>query len=86
MPTNDEVLLSKDDSKLDSNGTLVSLFDGMRVAVYMDDPDENGNPDNLIAEGVVCRNTHGGWASTARWILKIDERGIRHESENLADE
>jgi hypothetical protein len=86
MPTSDEVLLSKGDDVLDSNGKVVSLFEGMRVAVYMGDQDSSGKPDNLSAEGVVSRNHHGGWTTAARWVLKIDKPGIRHESEKLANE
>jgi len=51
--------------------------------VYMDDCDENGNPDRLIAKGNAMRNCNGGWTAAARWLLKIDEDGIRHESETL---
>lgn len=86
MPTGDEVLLSKGDKVLDSSGKVISLSDGMRVAVYMDDTDSSGRPDNLIAEGVASRNHHGGWTTAARWVMKIDRHGIRHESENLTDE
>ena len=83
MPTSDEVLLSQEDSKLDSAGNLVDFTDGNAVAVYMDDTDEDGNPDKLLADGVAIRNVHGGWTSVAKWILKIDSRGIRRESEEV---
>jgi hypothetical protein len=81
MPTANEVLLSQGDSKDNSNGKIMHFIEGMRVSVYMDDLDDEGKPDNLIAEGVVIRNYHGAWTAAARWLLKIDERGIRHESE-----
>jgi len=55
----------------------------MQIAVYMDDTDEMGKPDNLIANGVARRNHHGSWTSAASWILVIDDDGIRHESEVL---
>ncbi len=53
------------------------------MAVYMDDADEHGRPDNLIADGVALPNRYGGWTSATKWILKIDHRGIRHESDEL---
>jgi len=81
MISPDEVLLSQTDSKVDSAGNIVEFFDGKEVAVYMDEIDDNGKPDNLIANGIVIRNTLDGWASIAKWVLKIDERGIRHESD-----
>lgn len=81
MATSNEVLLSKYDTKVDSGGKTVQFIEGMSVSVYMDDQDEHGNPDHLIAEGVARRNYHGDWTAAARWILVISERGIRHESE-----
>jgi len=81
MPCAGEVLLSQEDSKIDSSGSLVHFHEGKEVTVYMDDCDENGNPDRLIAKGNAMRNGHGGWTAAARWLLKIDEDGIRHESE-----
>lgn len=80
MPSENEVLLSKQDSKLDSAGNVVVFVEGMAVAVYSDDKDENGRQDNLLADGIVVLNTHGGWTSAAKWLLKIDSRGVRHES------
>jgi len=84
MPSEHEVLLSQDDSKTDSSGKVVLFIEGMRLAVYMDDRDADGKPDNLIAEGVALRNYHGNWTVAGRWLLRIDERGIRHESEELS--
>lgn len=75
-----EVLLSKEDSKSDSDGNPVHFSEGLRVFVYMDDYDEHRRRDDLIAEGTAHRNHHGGWTSAAKWVLQIDERGVRHES------
>ncbi len=86
MPTASEVLLSKSDTKVDSSGKTIHFVDGMPVAVYMDDKDEHGCPDNLIAEGIARRNHHGSWTAAARWLLVINERGIRHESEERSYE
>ena len=57
MLEEDLVLFSKEDSKKDSAGNFVQLFEGLFVKIYMDDVDEAGNVDNLIAEGIVERNT-----------------------------
>lgn len=76
------VLLSAHDVKLNSCGELVSLHEGLSVTVYMEDTDENGSVDNLVAKGIVARNlSEVGWASNAKWCCKIDDHGIRHESE-----
>ena len=73
--------MSKEDCKSDSNGALVHFHEGKEVRVYMDDLDENGNADRLIASGIAQRNTYGSSVASARWLLKIDADGIRHESE-----
>ncbi len=77
----DIVLLSKDDYKADINNELVLLKDGLKVAVTDKDLDENGNIDNLIAIGVVELNLTKGWGERVKWCCRIDENGIRHESE-----
>ncbi len=81
MISAEEVLLSRTDSKMDTGGNLITFIVGLSVAVYMDDVDEKGDPDNLIANGIVARNTEDGWSSSVPWVLKIDDRGIRHLSE-----
>ena len=75
------VLLSAGDSKVDVNGMTVVLRDGMQVEVYMDDLDGNGNVDNLIATGVVEKNTATGWGQHVKWCCRIDANGIRPQSE-----
>lgn len=82
MCAENEVLLSMTDNKLDSAGNVVDFFEGKHVHVYMDDEDVYGNPDNLIADGIAVRNTYGEWTSAAKWILKINNQGIRHASES----
>ena len=75
------VLLSAGDTKTDSRGEVVSLREGLEVVVYMDDMDDNGNIDNLVASGVVERNTSTtGWAGHVKWCCRIDSSGIRYES------
>lgn len=76
------VLLSADDMKSNSCGELVSLHEGLQVIVYMEDNADNGSVDNLVAKGVVARNLSDvDWASNAKWCCKIDDHGIKHESE-----
>ena len=86
MPSEHEVVLSKGDSKPDSTGRFVHFVEGMHIAVYMDDEDKNGKPDNLVAEGVACLNHYKDWAAGPRWLLKISKRGIRHESDDQRSE
>jgi hypothetical protein len=75
------VLLSATDAKTASNGTVVLLSDGLKVSVYMDDTNEHGHPDNLVATGVVEVNQSTGWGAHVKWCCRIDTNGIRHQSE-----
>jgi hypothetical protein len=75
------VLLSKEDTTVDSHGNVVVLREGATVRIYDDDSDINGNVDNLVAEGIVERNIATGWGAVAKWCCRIDSNGIRHESE-----
>ncbi len=66
------VLLSRDDQKVDSAGNTVTLAEGLRVHVYMDDADDDGNPTNLLATGVAERNRETTWSAHVRWCCRID--------------
>jgi hypothetical protein len=77
----DLVLLSKTDLKLDSNGLKIKLEEGMHVSIYEENEDDEGIIDNLIADGIVVKNTFGGWTSEAKWLCRIDEKGIHYESD-----
>lgn len=84
MIENDIVLLSNTDFKEDSNGKIVELKVGMKIKIYMDDINVDGEKDDLIAEGIVDLNTFKylyPWTTAAKWICRINENGIKHESE-----
>jgi len=53
----------------------------MEVTLYMDDSDEHGIPDNLIAAGVVEANLSSGWTAHVKWCCRINADGIRHQAE-----
>lgn len=75
------VLLSATDEKISLYGEVVSLHDGLEVMLYMDDVNEEGRPDNLMATGVVEANRSEGWGAHVKWCCRIDERGIVHQSD-----
>jgi len=54
---------------------------GMIITAFDKDADADGNPDDLIATGIVARPptwlTHAG----SRCVLLIDTDGVRHESD-----
>lgn len=79
------VLLSQQDTKQDSSGNIIQLHAGLKVHVYMDDVDQAGQRDNLIADGMVERHPGVGWGMVAKWCCRIDSKGIRHESDEKID-
>lgn len=77
MVESDLVLLSQTDNKADSSGSTVHLFEGLRVYVYMDDPDQDGTPGALIADGHVEHSPGTGWTAPAKWCCRIGPDGVR---------
>lgn len=77
----DLVLLSRTDIRQAKDGHAIALAQGMPVRIWDGDVDAHGNRDDLIAEGVAMRNTHGGGSRHVRWCCRIDANGIRHQSD-----
>jgi hypothetical protein len=81
MLESDLVLLSATDIKVDLDGKSVHLNEGLEITVFMEDENEQGHPDNLVATGTVEVNDGLGWSSHVKWCCRIDARGTRHQSE-----
>lgn len=81
----DLVLLSQQDIKLDLGGKEVLLCQGKQVDIYMDDIDENGIIDNLVASGTVELNNTVLF-TICKWNCRINANGIQHESELTKNE
>ena len=77
------VLLSKGDTRMDSEGNLITFQEGMAISVYEENI-EDGKPDNLIADGIAVLNPlikeHPAWAHV-KWCCLIDKNGVRYESD-----
>ncbi|MGO8744581.1 MAG: hypothetical protein ACLQNE_01205 [Thermoguttaceae bacterium] len=73
--------LSHSDTCLDENGVPVPLHAGMVATAFDVDADENGERDDITAAGVVEPSPDWLQCRGSRWILRIDENGVRHESE-----
>ena len=54
----------------------VQLQKGLVLRLYSDDADVNGNPDDLLVDGVVEYS-----AEESCWVAKIDWDNIQHESD-----
>ena len=77
--------LSHSDTAPDEFGAPVQLRAGMTVTAFDLDADDNGAPDNLIATGIVEPSPDWLQCRGSRWVLMIDEHGIRHESDLRRD-
>jgi hypothetical protein len=73
------VLLSQTDERSDKDGNRHLLYEGMSINIFEPD-EEDGQPDNLLAQGVVtkCTIEH---MSHVKWCCKMNGNGIRHESD-----
>ncbi len=76
----DLLCLSHQDVVHDEAGNPVRLRGGMRVVAFESDPDENGDPDELLANGIVEPSPDWLACSGSKWCLRIDSRGVRHRS------
>src|SRR6266498_3819318 len=73
--------LSHSDNCRDETGGQVELRTGMAVVAFEEDQDEHGRRDDLIASGSVEPAPAWLQCTGSRWVLRIDEQGVRHESE-----
>ena len=83
MVTEDIALLSREDTKTDSQGNTVSFYDGMPVSIYSDDASDTGETDNLLAEGIAIRydlKKYPFWKHV-KWCVRIDLNSLMHESD-----
>ena len=77
----DPMPLSRDDVVTLSDGSRLTLREGMRVHLYDLDKDWYDRDDNLLADGVVVlSHRFDGW----KWAVRLDERGVYRESDDPA--
>lgn len=72
--------LSHEDTCIDESGAVLDLREGVTLTAYDEDIDENGNRDDLIACGKVEPAPAWLRCNGSKWILRIDENGVKHES------
>jgi hypothetical protein len=80
----DLLCLSHADTCPDDAGNEIPLRAGMRVTAFVPDSDDDGNPADLIATGVVEPSPDWLQCSGSRWVLRIDENSIRHVEPGLS--
>lgn len=81
MKTDDEgrLLLTCIGTRRDLEASAIELAEGLVLRVYSDDLDEQGNRDDLVADGIVRFD-----AANHRWVLEVDPKAIRNASDERA--
>ena len=77
----DLLCLSHGDTCTDEGGNEVPLVAGMAVVAFEPDIDDDGQPADLVATGVVEPSPEWLQCDGSRWALRIDEHGVRHQRE-----
>lgn len=77
----DILCLSHGDTCFDETGAIVHLSDGIAITAFDEDIDDDGNRDDLIASGIVEPSPDWLQCNGSKWILRIDENGVRNESD-----
>ena len=83
MVTDNIVLLSKYDTKVDNRDGIITFYEGMPVSLYSDDMSDSGEIDNLIFEGIAIKydlNNYPSWRHV-KWCAHIDRNSFMHESD-----
>lgn len=73
--------VSHSDTCVDESGAVIKLQSGMTITAFDMDADEHGVRDDLVATGIVEPSPDWLECRGSKWVLMIDERGVRHESE-----
>ena len=77
----DLLCLSHEDTCRDEDGMEIRLTEGLAVTAFDEDADEHGRRDDLVASGTVERPPDWLECHGSKWVLRIDEGGVRNESE-----
>ena len=82
VDTTDRLMLSpKEDYLEDESGNIVALYEGMEVEVFDVNEEPDGTRDDIIATGVVILNVpETSRRPGIKWLVRVDELGIRYQS------
>lgn len=70
------LVLSTRGTRHDLERAGIELQEGLMLTFYMDDADDEGNPDPIVAEGTVRFDD-----SIRQWVAEIDWDAVRNESQ-----
>jgi hypothetical protein len=77
----DLLCLSHGDTGTDRAGNVIQLAEGVIVTAFEEDSDKFGKPDDLFATGTIIPAPDFAQCRGSKWFLKIDEDGVRHDSD-----
>ena len=77
----DLLCLSHGPTCTEQSGAEVTLFAGLLLTAFDEDADEHGTQDDLVATGTVEPSPAWLQCGGSQWVLKIDEDGVKSESE-----
>jgi hypothetical protein len=77
----DLLCISHSDTCRAEDGTELHLTAGMQLTAFDEDVDEAGQRDSLLASGTVEPSPAWLACNGSRWVLRLDYRGVRHESD-----
>ena len=77
----DVLCLSHSGTARDDSGNIVQLSAGMIVIAFDHDVNERGERDDLVASGTVEPSPEWLRCKGSRWVLRIDEAGVRNQSD-----
>jgi len=81
----DLLCLSHEDSIKTRAGVVIELKEGMTLTAWEENY-ENDKRDDLLASGIVERSPEQLACRGSRWVLRIDQNGVRWESDTNRDE
>ncbi len=81
----DLLCLSHEESITDASGRVIHLRPGLILTAFEPGADDEGQPSYLVATGLVEPAPDDASRHGAKWVLRIDERGIRYESRGGGD-
>ena len=81
----DILCLSHEDTCSDEAGSVIRLREGLILTAFDEDVDEHGRRDDLVASGMVECSPAWLQCHGSRWVLEIDDKGVRHESDTEND-
>ncbi len=74
-------LFSQADIVNDSEGNDVELYEGLEVSVFDDDLDESNQPDAILAEGIIVKNTLKKYTNV-KWFIRLIKNKVNNKSGN----